>query len=148
MATEEWNETLSHLRQNLDAIEDNLKDTACRLSNIYNAIESGKFDLSDLALRIKELRLRQEQLLTEKRAIEARYAEHRYEILDPKDIAEYVKDLRGVLEEGQVCDRKTFIKGFVKEIRVKGDEVTVEYTPPLPEGQRETVLSIGCHGGR
>ncbi len=68
--------------------------------------------------------------------------------MDPKDIVEYVEDLRGLLEEGQVCDRKTFIKGFVREIRVKGDEVTLEYTPPLPDGRRETVLSSGCYGGQ
>ena len=148
MATEEWNESLAGFRQEIESIEDSIKDTQYRLSNIYDAIETGKVGLSDLAVRIKELRTRQEKLVARKDEIKLQYAEHRYEILDPKEIADYVQDLRGLLEEGQVCDRKAFIKGFIREIRVKGDEVTVEYTPPLPDGAGEKVLSIGCYGGR
>ena len=146
-ASEEWNESLAGFRQEIDSFDDGIKDTQFRLSNIYDAIESGKIDLSDLALRIKELRMRQEKLISRKSEIEMQYAEHRYEVLDPAQMATYVEDLKSLLEDGEVCERKAFIKGFVKEIRVKGDEVTVEYTPPLPDGKRETVLAIEGHGG-
>ena len=148
IASEEWNETLSQLRQEIDTVQDSLKDTGYRLSNIYDAIETGKFDLPDLSLRIKELKMQQEKLLERKHQIELEYAEHRYELLDPKQMEAYVEDLKSLLDEGQVFERKAFIKGFVKEIRVKGDEVILEYTPPLPEGVGETVLSIGGHGGQ
>lgn len=146
-ASEEWNESLAGFRQEIDSIDDGIKDTQLRLSNIYDAIESGKIELSDLALRIKELRMRQDKLIARKVEIEAQYSEHRYEALDPVEMATYVEDLRSLLEDGEICERKAFIKGFVKEIRVKGDEVTVEYTPPLPDGKRETVLAIEGHGG-
>ena len=63
-------------------------------------------------------------------------------------IGRHVDCLRGLFEECQVCDRETFIKGFAKEFRVKGGEVNLEYTPPLPDGKRESVLSIEGHGGR
>lgn len=146
--TEEWNESLAGFRQEIDSIDDSIKDTQFRLSNIYDAIESRKIELSDLALRIKELRVRQEKLLARKSEIEAQYSEHRYEIMDPAQMAAYVEDLKALLDEGEVCERKAFIKGFVKGIRVKGDEVTVEYTPPLPDGKGESVLSIEGHGGQ
>ena len=146
--TEEWNESLTGFRQEIDSIDDSIKDTQFRLSNIYDAIESGKIELSDLALRIKELRMRQEKLIARKSEIEAQYSEHRYEIMDPAQMAVYVEDLKALLDEGEVCERKAFIKGFVKGIRVKGDEVTVEYTPPLPDGTGESVLSIEGHGGQ
>ncbi|PPD58662.1 recombinase family protein [Dehalogenimonas etheniformans] len=148
IASEEWNDTLSGLREDIDTIDNSLKDMGCRLVNLYDAIETGKFDLPDLALRIKELRMRQDQLLERKRNIELQYAEHRYEILDPKEMALYVEDLQSLLDESEICERKAFIKGFVQEIKVKGDEVTIEYTPPLPQDKRETVLSIGGNGGR
>ena len=146
--TEEWNESLAGFRQEIDSIDDNIKDIQFRLSNIYDVIESGKVDLSDLALRIKELRMRQEKLIARKSEIEAQYSEHRHEIMDPAQMAVYVEDLKALLDEGEVCERKAFIKGFVKGIRVKGDEVTVEYTPPLPDGKRESVLSIEGRGGQ
>ena len=39
-----------------------INDINHRLERLYDAVETGKLDLSDLALRIKELRHRQEQL--------------------------------------------------------------------------------------
>ncbi len=106
VATEEWNEALSGFRQEIDVIEENLKDTECRLGNIFNAIETGKVELSDLALRIRELRTRQETLIARKAGIESKYAEKRYEILDPEEMVKYVEDLRALLEEGEICERK------------------------------------------
>lgn len=119
------------------------------MSNIYDAIETGKIELSDLVVRIKELRQRQDKLMIRKSEIEMEYSDHRFEIMIPEQMTAYVEDLQGLLDEGEVCERKSFIKGFVKEIRVKGDEVTVEYTPPLPGSNenRDTVLSIGGNGG-
>jgi DNA invertase Pin-like site-specific DNA recombinase len=148
ITTEEWNESLIGVRKEIDLIEENTTDAQTRLSNIYNAIEIGKIDLVDLAPRIKELRILQDKLKARKKEIELEYSKHRYEVMDPSRITEHVCDLQALLEEGQVCDRKTFIRGFVKEIRVKGEEVTIEYTPPFPNGVRDKVLPIDCHGGR
>lgn len=87
--------------------------------------------------------------MSRKGEIEIEFSDHRFEVLDPRRMAEYTEDLQELLEEGDVCERKSFIKGFVKQISVRGDEVTLEYTPPLPgsNGKHEKVLSIGGSGG-
>ena len=61
MVSEAWSESFAGFRQEPDSIDDAVKDTQYRLSNIYDAIETGKVGLADLALRIKELRIRQER---------------------------------------------------------------------------------------
>ena len=57
-----------------------------------------------------------------------------------------------MLEESTITERKSFIKSFVREVRVKGSEVSLSYIPPLLSGMmsRETVLvpPIVHDGGR
>ena len=43
-----------------------------------------------------------------------------------------VDDLRSLLEESSLTERKAFIRSFVREVRVTGEEVLVTYTMPLP----------------
>ena len=51
-----------------------------------------------------------------------------------------------------MTDRRAFIRSFVKQIRVTGNEVCLEYQIPLPpdDASREAaeVLGIVHHGGR
>ena len=44
----------------------------------------------------------------------------------------YVDDLRDVLSQGSLTEQKTFIRSFVKEVKVTGKEVVITYTIPLP----------------
>ncbi len=60
-------------------------------------------------------------------------------------------DLRNTLSESSIAERKSFIRSFVKEVKVTGDEVLLTYTiPMLPKGMTEEtlpVLSIVHDGG-
>jgi site-specific DNA recombinase len=47
-------------------------------------------------------------------------------------VTECVDDLRSLLEENTLAERKSFIRSFVKEVKVTGDEVLLTYTMPLP----------------
>ena len=47
-------------------------------------------------------------------------------------VTHYVDDLRNLLEESSLTERKSFIRSFVKEVKVTGDEVLLTYTMPLP----------------
>jgi hypothetical protein len=54
-------ETAEH-RQSLSAIVKEVADVTQRLDRLYDALETGKIKLEDLAPRIQQLRIRQEQL--------------------------------------------------------------------------------------
>jgi len=47
-------------------------------------------------------------------------------------VTECVDDLSSLLEESTLAERKSFIRSFVKEVKVTGDEVLLTYTMPLP----------------
>ena len=67
-------------------------------------------------------------------------------------VAQCVADLHDLLNESSLTERKTFIRSFVKEVKVTGDEVLLTYTiPMLLRGVTEEklpVLSIVHHGGQ
>ena len=43
----------------------------------------------------------------------------------------YVEDLKSVLADSPLTERRAFIKSFAKEIRVDRREATIEYTLPM-----------------
>jgi hypothetical protein len=66
-------------------------------------------------------------------------------------VTECVGDLRGLLEENTLAERKSFISSFIKEVKLTGDDVLLTYTMPLPpEGisqERGRVLYSVRYGG-
>ncbi len=129
--------------------EDNI---SFRLEKLYDAIETGKVNLDDLAPRIRELRSHQEKLLARRSEIEIAMSDKKVELADMKLVKDYVIDLRHTLDEGPLTDRKAFIRSFVKEITVSQQEIRLSYTLPLlPDGLEEEsvgVLPIVRYGGR
>ena len=136
----------------LDEISRTMNDTNQRLERIYDAIETGKIDLADLALRIKELRQRQEQLQTQRFEIENRMSDRKVELVDLKTMTEYITDMQVVLQEGTLIERKAFIRSFVKDIRVTGNDAVLTYSiPELPEEVSLEEVGVPCivqRGGR
>ncbi len=63
----------------------------------------------------------------------------------------YVKDLRSLLQEGTLAEKKSFIRSFVKKIEVAGNKLLLSYTMPLPQGgkseERVGVLYSVHYGG-
>ena len=86
----------------------------------------------DLAPRIQQLRRRIEQLHSRRWELEALLSDRRVELADLEMVTRCVDDLRGLLEEGTLTERKSFIRSFVKEVKVVGGEVQLTYTMPLP----------------
>ncbi len=62
-----------------------------------------------------------------------------------------MNDLRSLLAESSVAERKSFIKSFVKEVVVKDDKTELKYTIPLSnEGLLEESMGVPhivCFGG-
>ena len=136
----------------LDVIARAIDDTNRRLERLYDAVETGKLDLGDLALRIKELRYHQEQLHARKNEIENELADRRVELIDLETMTGYAAEMQEIIREGSLAHRKAFIRGFVKDVRVTGKKAVLIYSPPgLPdkvELNLEGVPRIVQHGGR
>ena len=123
-----------------------------RLERLYDALETGSLQLADLAHRIKHLRERQEQLHVTKLELENLLSNRKVELADPETVKNYVVDLHKLLEESTLVERKSFVKSFVKEVKVTGAEVLMTYTIPMPPKQlsQETLVvpPIVHYGGR
>ena len=118
---------------------------------LEDPLETGKIALNDLAPRIHQLRDRQEKLQAREAQIENLLSDRRVELADPEIVKQYVDDLRNLLNESSLSERRAFIRSFIKEVEVTGDEVLLTYTMPfLPRGASEEkvgVLSTVQHGG-
>jgi len=152
MVNEEVDSTMNSNRDELNLITDTIEDINHRLERLYDAIETGKLDLDDIAVRIRELRGRQDKFQARRMEIENQMSDRKVDLADLENITECVDDLRELLTEGSSAERRTFIRGFVKEVKVTGNEVVLSYTMPLiPDYltmEKEGVLPTVQYGGR
>jgi site-specific DNA recombinase len=153
LVNEEMDSAAGNYREELDIISDEIAGINSRLERLYDALETGKLGLDDLAPRIQQLRHRQEQLQAKRLELEALLSERRAQLADLEMVTQCVADLRSLLEESTLTEKKSFIRSFVKEIKVTSDEVLLTYTMPLPperiSGQRMGVLySVHSSGDR
>ena len=152
MVNEEMDAADAGHRQRLDIVMAEIADSNHRLERLYDALETGALRLEDLAPRIQLLRRRQEQLQATRLELEHHLSDKRVELADLATVTHYVGDLRNILSEGSLAERKVFVRSFVKEVTVTGKKVALTYTMPLPpEGTIEgqiAVPSIVQHGGQ
>jgi site-specific DNA recombinase len=150
LVNEEMDSFATGYRSRLEAVESELADVNRRLGHLYDALETGKLSLEDLAPRIQNLRHRQDQLEAAKQDIEDALLNRKAELADLNALVEYVEDLKTVLMDSPLTERRAFIRSFVKEVKVTGDEAILSYTIPLPPGgvteEKAGVLSIVQHG--
>ena len=129
---EELGATHGLLRGRLDAIQTEMSDVRNRLSRLYDALETGKIDLNDLAPRIKELRTKETELSNAKIQLEVEMVVEGTETVDVDSVKSYAEDLRNVLDEIDSQERKAFLKSFVKHIVIEGENAVVHYKLPIP----------------
>lgn len=69
-------------------------------------------------------------------------SDRKVELADVETVKTYVEDLQNLLENSSLAERKSFIKSFVREVRVTGTEVLLSYTIPLSAGaaSQETLV--------
>ncbi|HEX7364463.1 MAG TPA: hypothetical protein VF366_04785 [Dehalococcoidia bacterium] len=129
-----------------------LENTSQRLTRLYDALETNKLGMADLAPRIQELRRRQVQLLSARAELEQKLSDRRVYLADMETVTRYVQDLRNLLDESSLMERKSFIKSFIKEATVTGAEVSLMYTMPIAPrkitSDELAVLPIVHYGGR
>ena len=61
-------------------------------------------------------------------------------------------ELRNILTDSSIAERKSFVRSIVKEVKVTGEEVVLTYTVPMLQEElteeKLPVLSTGNDGGR
>ena len=152
LVNEETDSVMKAHQNEFSLISNAIADVNHRLERLYDAIETGKLNLDELVPRIRELRSRQEQLQARRIEIENLMSDRKVELADLETISGYVDDLHDLLKEGSLTERRVFIRSFVKEVQVTGDEAVLSYSMPLlPEKtaiEKEGVLPTVQYGGR
>ncbi len=117
-------------------------------------LETGKLGLDDPAPRIKELKRRQDELSKNRVQVEANMVVQGVEEVDIDTVKSYTRDLRSLLEESDITERKAFLCSFIKRIEINRDSVMVHYHLPLPQGEKRTmaaevlpIVTLGGAGG-
>jgi site-specific DNA recombinase len=145
LVNEEMDSAASGYQDDLDTISGEVVDINHRLERLYDALETGKIGLEDVTPRIQQLRSRQQQLQTKKWELEALLSNRRVELANLETVTQYVTDLRNLLNESSLTERKSFIRSFVKEVKVTGDGVLLTYTMPLPpQGISQERVGVLC----
>ena len=117
-----------------------------RLDTIYNLVETTVVDMADFTPRIRQHRERQERLEYSAEQAREALAQRRQVLDDVNTIAAYAKDMRDLLKESELTERRAFIQSFVKEIVVMPDDSLIpgraaekvalngSMLPTLPDG--------------
>ena len=152
MVNEEMDFACSEYRGKPETASAGIGDVNQRLERLYDALETGKVTTDDLSPRIQELRERQKQLNAAKWELEALLADRHLELADEKTVRRFIEELRALLGESPLAERRSFIRGFVSEVKVTGDQVLLTYTLPVPPkeltAEAMPVPPIVQHGGR
>ena len=151
LVNEELDSTHGILRDRLDTVDAELNDARLRLSKLYDALETGKLGLDDLAPRIKELRTRQDELHKARLQLEAEMAADGATHVDAEIVKSYAEDLKSLLEETDITESKAFLRSFIKRIEINNCEAVIHYNLPVPpyrsDMQTAGVLPIDNLGG-
>jgi site-specific DNA recombinase len=118
-------------QERLTAIAGQLAEVQGRLHKLYDALETGKLELEDLALRIKDLKGRMNELEKQQRDTRGRMQEAKIEPLGKTKIQACVDDLRVLLSRESLLEQKAFLRSFAKCIKINHPHVVFDYTISL-----------------
>jgi site-specific DNA recombinase len=127
-----------------------IRDANARLTKLYDALETGKLELNDLAPRIKELKARQDELLKLRGLLESDMELHGVQRVDAAQVKAYCADLRSLLSDTDIVKSKAFLRSFIEKIIIYGNKCTIYYKLPIPVTWHESddlVLPIEPFGG-
>jgi len=99
LVNEDLHSTSAGLGDRMRSIDADLTDTHARLSRLYDALETGKLGLEELAPRIKELKTREDDLSKARLQIEAEMIACGVQDVKLATVQAYAADLRNILEE-------------------------------------------------
>ena len=152
LVNEEMDAASSEYKGEMETISSEIGSVEQRLGNLYNAIENGNIDFNLLKPRLQELTTQHDNLMARKTEIETLLSQRKIELAGPELVRQYVEDLRQFIDSTELTERRSFIKSFVKEIKVTGNEGHIFYNFPIPPDDHEDdgigVLPTVRYGGR
>ena len=116
----------------LSGLEEQYEEVGRRLRSLYDALETGKLDLDDLAPRIKELR--EKRSLVERARAEAQgtLAARKVELISREMVMDYLGDLKGVFDYGAV--RKAGVSAVLRPL----------HRGPKYRGDHQLHVALAC----
>lgn len=118
LTNEEISQAKQIQREKLAAIQGQLADVRGRLHKLYDALETGRLEVDDLAPRIKDLQGRVDELEEQKRDVIERVQESKVKLVGTAKVRAYVDDLRALLSKGSLMEQKAFLRSFIKRIEI------------------------------
>jgi site-specific DNA recombinase len=132
LVNEELDSSHTAYWEKLEVMDAELKEVNSRLARHYDALETGKLGLDDLAPRIKELKARQEEIGKARVLLEAEMTLHGARHVDTELVKSHAADLRSLLTEWDITQSKAFLRSFIQKIVIDGDKATIHYKLPVP----------------
>ena len=115
----------------LATIDKHLEAAIGKRSNLYNALETGKLDIDDLAPRLKEIKAEINKLEASRNEILEEAKNPKGLPFDLKTVKNYTRNLTLLLSKGSIFEQKSFLRSFIKKIVVNHPEAQVEYNFPI-----------------
>jgi site-specific DNA recombinase len=128
-----------------DAVRLALNDLQARLRRWENALESGELSIEHAAQRIKELHEQRQELLKKKQALDRdRPGVKRVSAIPTAHMDAYVAEMQRRLAVKQIGSKREFLQEVLKEVRVRGSNISLTYKLPLrtSEGRFFTPLRL------
>jgi site-specific DNA recombinase len=138
LTNEELAQDCDREKERLELLDAQIAEVDGRLGKLYDALETGEFKGGELAPRINVLFQKKEELLEARGEAEEALRCQATELADPEIVRGYVKDLKQLLEESELVEKKAFLKSFVERIEVGESEAKVVYTIPALAGSLAT----------
>jgi site-specific DNA recombinase len=152
LTNEEIRQSKDKNREKLSAIDGQLERLRHRLNKLYDALETGKLEMEDLAPRIKEQKTQVDELERKRIDLTESIRDAKVELLDASVVKAYVYDLKTLLSKGSILEQRSFLRSFIKRVEVNLPKVAIDYTIPLETKKVEPltreVLPIAQSGSR
>ena len=131
------------LRDEMDTMLSEIGEVNRRLGRLYDAIENGNIDYDVLKPRLLELKAQHDRLLARKVELELLLSQRRIVLASPEVVRQYAGDLRQFLDSSPLLEKKSFIKSFVRGIKITGNEgyITCAFSIP-PDNLDEERLGV------
>ena len=145
MVNEELQARNGQAEQVVNTVNEQLHALRKRLDCHYDALETGELTIADLAPRIKELRESIARLEEKRILFMQEIDQETHPAINPQAVLTYAKELKQTLKLGSLQERKAFLAGIIKEIRVDEENVQIEYRIPSPQQKTEEPLPSVLH---